>query len=227
MTHQIIKKMKPSEQQSVSSDVAEHLRWPPTIILLCLQRGVQGQFPPLRWRIRSHFTFTFNLSWLFTPQLPHSPPEQIAVIDGGPADKESRAPLPVGFLHYRDISKAVSRAEAQALTDLIDRAVHTIAPNAAVTLTGGFRRSLLFLSFWHFTVYVFMASIKKTNKKHKTNIFFHLLNEFCHQRIMKTYSASWEICLLLSSLSLSQMASRSLWRIIVRGDSMHLAVNGN
>ncbi|XP_075906214.1 DNA nucleotidylexotransferase isoform X2 [Nelusetta ayraudi] len=45
-----------------------------------------------------------------------------------------------GFLHHGDISRAVSRAEAQALTDLIDGAVHTIAPRAAVALTGGFRR---------------------------------------------------------------------------------------
>ncbi|KAM3606837.1 uncharacterized protein V6R79_024164 [Siganus canaliculatus] len=45
-----------------------------------------------------------------------------------------------GFLHYGDISRAVSRAEAQALTNIIDEAVHTITPNAVLALTGGFRR---------------------------------------------------------------------------------------
>lgn len=47
---------------------------------------------------------------------------------------------PVGFLHYGDISRAVSKAEARALTNVIDEAVHTITPDAVIALTGGFRR---------------------------------------------------------------------------------------
>ncbi|XP_040906002.1 DNA nucleotidylexotransferase [Toxotes jaculatrix] len=45
-----------------------------------------------------------------------------------------------GFLHYEDISRAVSRAEARALGNIIDEAVHAITPDALLALTGGFRR---------------------------------------------------------------------------------------
>ncbi|XP_072247530.1 DNA nucleotidylexotransferase [Leuresthes tenuis] len=45
-----------------------------------------------------------------------------------------------GFLHYGDISRAVSKAEAQALGNIIDEAVHAITPDAILALTGGFRR---------------------------------------------------------------------------------------
>nr|WKN12670.1 Tdt [Cryptopsaras couesii] len=45
-----------------------------------------------------------------------------------------------GFLHYGDISRAVSKAEARALMSVIDEAAHAITPNAILTLTGGFRR---------------------------------------------------------------------------------------
>ncbi|KAF7656099.1 hypothetical protein LDENG_00046170, partial [Lucifuga dentata] len=45
-----------------------------------------------------------------------------------------------GFLHYGDISRAVSKAEAQALGNIIDEAVRTITPDAILTLTGGFCR---------------------------------------------------------------------------------------
>uniref|UniRef100_A0A3Q2R089 DNA nucleotidylexotransferase n=1 Tax=Fundulus heteroclitus TaxID=8078 RepID=A0A3Q2R089_FUNHE len=45
-----------------------------------------------------------------------------------------------GFLHYGDISRAVSRAEARAVGNIIDEAVHVITPNAILALTGGFRR---------------------------------------------------------------------------------------
>lgn len=48
--------------------------------------------------------------------------------------------FPAGFLHYGDISRAVSKAEAQALGNIIDEAVHAITPDAILTLTGGFRR---------------------------------------------------------------------------------------
>ncbi|XP_071337403.1 DNA nucleotidylexotransferase isoform X3 [Trachinotus anak] len=45
-----------------------------------------------------------------------------------------------GFLHYEDISRAVSKAEARALGNIIDEAVHAITPDAVIALTGGFRR---------------------------------------------------------------------------------------
>uniref|UniRef100_A0A3P8S8J3 DNA nucleotidylexotransferase n=1 Tax=Amphiprion percula TaxID=161767 RepID=A0A3P8S8J3_AMPPE len=45
-----------------------------------------------------------------------------------------------GFLHYGDISRAVSKAEAQALGNIIDEAVHVITTDAILALTGGFRR---------------------------------------------------------------------------------------
>ncbi|XP_042358609.1 DNA nucleotidylexotransferase isoform X2 [Plectropomus leopardus] len=45
-----------------------------------------------------------------------------------------------GFLHYGDISRAVSKAEAQSLRNIIDEAVHAITPAAILALTGGFRR---------------------------------------------------------------------------------------
>ncbi|KAM7408208.1 hypothetical protein PAMA_002077 [Pampus argenteus] len=45
-----------------------------------------------------------------------------------------------GFLHYGDISRAVSKAEARALGNIIDEAVHAITPDAILALTGGFRR---------------------------------------------------------------------------------------
>lgn len=47
---------------------------------------------------------------------------------------------PAGFLHYGDISRAVSKAEARALGNIIDEAVHAITPDAVLALTGGFRR---------------------------------------------------------------------------------------
>uniref|UniRef100_A0A665UFM2 BRCT domain-containing protein n=1 Tax=Echeneis naucrates TaxID=173247 RepID=A0A665UFM2_ECHNA len=45
-----------------------------------------------------------------------------------------------GFLHYGDISRAVSKAEARALGSIIDEAVRAITPDAIIALTGGFRR---------------------------------------------------------------------------------------
>ncbi|XP_047458191.1 DNA nucleotidylexotransferase isoform X2 [Mugil cephalus] len=45
-----------------------------------------------------------------------------------------------GFLHYGDISRAVSKPEARALGNIIDEAVHAITSDAIVALTGGFRR---------------------------------------------------------------------------------------
>uniref|UniRef100_A0A667ZPK8 DNA-directed DNA/RNA polymerase mu n=1 Tax=Myripristis murdjan TaxID=586833 RepID=A0A667ZPK8_9TELE len=48
--------------------------------------------------------------------------------------------FPAGFLHYGDISRAVSEAEARALGNIIDEAVRAITPDAVLALTGGFRR---------------------------------------------------------------------------------------
>uniref|UniRef100_A0A8D0ALI5 Deoxynucleotidyltransferase, terminal n=1 Tax=Sander lucioperca TaxID=283035 RepID=A0A8D0ALI5_SANLU len=45
-----------------------------------------------------------------------------------------------GFLHYGDITRAVSKAEARSLRNIIDEAVRAITPAAIVALTGGFRR---------------------------------------------------------------------------------------
>ncbi|XP_076142101.1 DNA nucleotidylexotransferase isoform X1 [Alosa pseudoharengus] len=45
-----------------------------------------------------------------------------------------------GFLYYADISRAVTKAEAQAVGRIVEEAVHQISPNASVVLTGGFRR---------------------------------------------------------------------------------------
>ncbi|XP_028278639.1 DNA nucleotidylexotransferase-like isoform X1 [Parambassis ranga] len=45
-----------------------------------------------------------------------------------------------GFRHYGDISRAVSRAEARALGNIIDEAVRAITADGAAALTGGFRR---------------------------------------------------------------------------------------
>uniref|UniRef100_A0A8C5EAJ7 BRCT domain-containing protein n=1 Tax=Gouania willdenowi TaxID=441366 RepID=A0A8C5EAJ7_GOUWI len=52
----------------------------------------------------------------------------------------TRGLFPTGFLHYGDISRAVSKAEAQALGNIIDETVHAITSDALLTLTGGFRR---------------------------------------------------------------------------------------
>ncbi|XP_036403265.1 DNA nucleotidylexotransferase [Megalops cyprinoides] len=45
-----------------------------------------------------------------------------------------------GFLYYEDISRAVSKAEADAMGRIVEDIVHSIAPDAIVALTGGFRR---------------------------------------------------------------------------------------
>ncbi|XP_077351120.1 DNA nucleotidylexotransferase isoform X2 [Festucalex cinctus] len=45
-----------------------------------------------------------------------------------------------GFLHYGDISRVVTKAEAQALGNIIDEAVRLITSDVVIALTGGFRR---------------------------------------------------------------------------------------
>lgn len=49
-----------------------------------------------------------------------------------------------GLLHYKDMSRPVSAAEARAMEELIDQTVRTITLDAVVTLTGGFRRGKQF-----------------------------------------------------------------------------------
>ncbi|XP_058043419.1 DNA nucleotidylexotransferase isoform X4 [Ahaetulla prasina] len=45
-----------------------------------------------------------------------------------------------GFLYYDDLISCVSKAEADAATQIVQNTVWKILPNAIVTLTGGFRR---------------------------------------------------------------------------------------
>ncbi|XP_076980513.1 DNA nucleotidylexotransferase isoform X2 [Tamandua tetradactyla] len=45
-----------------------------------------------------------------------------------------------GFLYYEDLVSCVSRAEAEAVSELVKEAVWTFLPDALVTMTGGFRR---------------------------------------------------------------------------------------
>ncbi|XP_067909380.1 DNA nucleotidylexotransferase [Heterodontus francisci] len=45
-----------------------------------------------------------------------------------------------GFLYYEDINNAVTKAEADAMVQIIENIVHECTPDSSVTLTGGFRR---------------------------------------------------------------------------------------
>ncbi|KAK3572802.1 hypothetical protein QTP86_007407 [Hemibagrus guttatus] len=45
-----------------------------------------------------------------------------------------------GFQYYEDISKPVSKAEAEAVGQIIEEVVSCVNPDATITLTGGFRR---------------------------------------------------------------------------------------
>ncbi|XP_061084472.1 DNA nucleotidylexotransferase [Conger conger] len=45
-----------------------------------------------------------------------------------------------GFLYYDDISKSISKAEAEAVGRMVEDIVRSIVPDAIVALTGGFRR---------------------------------------------------------------------------------------
>uniref|UniRef100_A0AAY4ELW3 DNA-directed DNA/RNA polymerase mu n=1 Tax=Denticeps clupeoides TaxID=299321 RepID=A0AAY4ELW3_9TELE len=49
-----------------------------------------------------------------------------------------------GLLYYRDISRGISRAEADAVGRIIAETMHCISPSATMTLTGGFRRGKAF-----------------------------------------------------------------------------------
>ncbi|XP_054853804.1 DNA-directed DNA/RNA polymerase mu-like isoform X2 [Eublepharis macularius] len=45
-----------------------------------------------------------------------------------------------GLLHYRDLNSPVKRSEAEAIVQVVQKAVDQFLPGASVTLTGGFRR---------------------------------------------------------------------------------------
>ncbi|XP_035256811.1 DNA nucleotidylexotransferase [Anguilla anguilla] len=45
-----------------------------------------------------------------------------------------------GFLYYDDISKSMSKAEAEAVGRMVEDTVRSVVPDAIVALTGGFRR---------------------------------------------------------------------------------------
>ncbi|XP_023268205.1 DNA-directed DNA/RNA polymerase mu [Seriola lalandi dorsalis] len=45
-----------------------------------------------------------------------------------------------GLQHYDDLNQPVAKAEADAIAEVVERAVVSVSPGAQVTLTGGFRR---------------------------------------------------------------------------------------
>uniref|UniRef100_A0A8C7YS74 DNA-directed DNA/RNA polymerase mu n=1 Tax=Oryzias sinensis TaxID=183150 RepID=A0A8C7YS74_9TELE len=79
-----------------------------------------------------------------------------------------------GFLHYGDISRHVSKAEAQALGNIIDEAVHAIAPNGILTLTGGFRRGK---EFGHDVDFIVTTPEQGQEEGLLTNIIKHLKHQ--------------------------------------------------
>ncbi|XP_029025053.1 DNA-directed DNA/RNA polymerase mu [Betta splendens] len=54
----------------------------------------------------------------------------------------NRAQL-AGLQYYDDINQPVTRAEADAIGDIVERAVASVLPGAQISLTGGFRRGKL------------------------------------------------------------------------------------
>ncbi|KAM9841051.1 DNA-directed DNA/RNA polymerase mu [Aulostomus maculatus] len=48
-----------------------------------------------------------------------------------------------GLVHYNDLNQAVTRAEADAIAEVVEEAVLAVLPGAQITLTGGFRRGKL------------------------------------------------------------------------------------
>ncbi|XP_023819242.2 DNA nucleotidylexotransferase [Oryzias latipes] len=79
-----------------------------------------------------------------------------------------------GFLHYGDISRHVSKAEALALGNIIDEAVHAIAPNGILTLTGGFRRGK---EFGHDVDFIVTTPERGQEEGLLTNIIKHLKHQ--------------------------------------------------
>lgn len=45
-----------------------------------------------------------------------------------------------GLEHYDDLNQPVTKAEADAIGEIVERAVVSVLPGARITLTGGFRR---------------------------------------------------------------------------------------
>ncbi len=45
-----------------------------------------------------------------------------------------------GLEHYDDLNQLVTRAEADAISEVVERAVLSVLPGAQMTLIGGFRR---------------------------------------------------------------------------------------
>lgn len=45
-----------------------------------------------------------------------------------------------GLEHYDDLNQSVTKAEADAIGEIVERAVLSILPGAQITLIGGFRR---------------------------------------------------------------------------------------
>ena len=60
--------------------------------------------------------------------------------NSGIANSRSVVPPIPGVLYHEDLSQRVSRAEADAIGQIVERAVQEVLPGAQITLTGGFRR---------------------------------------------------------------------------------------
>lgn len=108
-------------------------------VVLCLQRSNTGG--RLLSARRTHPIFTLPLIHSDSPV----PRSKWLWLMAGFQTNNHVVFFPAGFLHYGDISRAVSKAEAQALGNIIDEAVRAITPDAILTLTGGFRRYKTFL----------------------------------------------------------------------------------
>lgn len=53
---------------------------------------------------------------------------------------EQTSRRPPGLEHYDDVNQPVTRAEADAIGEIVEEAVASVLPGARVALTGGFRR---------------------------------------------------------------------------------------
>jgi len=55
-----------------------------------------------------------------------------------------------GVQYYDDLQKPVTKAEADVISDIVEKAVHAVLPGAEIQLMGGFRRSDLVLVLYIF-----------------------------------------------------------------------------
>ncbi|XP_034040877.1 DNA nucleotidylexotransferase [Thalassophryne amazonica] len=85
-----------------------------------------------------------------------------------------------GFLHYGDISRAVSKEEARALETIIDEAVRVIPTNAVLALTGGFRRGK---EFGHDVDFI----LTTTEIGKEENLLFSVIDQLKKQGILLYY----------------------------------------